>query len=981
MKSPIPIYLRFSAVVLTASFLLLARALLAAAPPEISLLDPVDLSPGPDVYNPIELAGNNNTHRLYVLSGIAGPDGFPSPSDATYRVKVIDTIANSTIAGVDLGLYHFTNSAQPFTPRGIAVDDSTTAGGNKVYVLGFADYVYLRTIDGATNENESGQGTDLRLTNEGDQLVVNPNNHKIYIVSFDGKVTIVDGAAHAVVGTITEAIGLYEHAMVINPQNNKVFVFGSQKGLIIDGNDNSYTILDEPYFFVRATAFDPNAGRLLIVAAPDTVSAPVLYALDGTTGAVLLQSEADIPANVQALAVDAASNRLYLGQPFDSQVLTTGKIEAYNLELLLPDGLTYQQAAARLVFLGMGTSARLYFLDYDFYFKSDRMDYRNTVGALYPLNGVVQKITVGFSPGKIAINPLTNRIYVADLKAPEVTVLDGATRDVIARIAVAAAGSEAFFGMSVPPRDLAVSLARNRIYISRTSTDATTSLSTMYIDVYDATDNLMVNSIVVNVDPMSANYPRIAIDDTRDLLFATAYSSSGNPSYFVKVYKLEAFLSTIPLPANAVELAVNPVTGLVYLSSGSNTAMILDPVATTVMSVPTGAPGPVAINSKTNRIFIAQGNQDNKVAVFDGATGEKETTISNTDANAGDAVTDVAVDDVTNTLLVGDDSNQEDASGRITVFDAANDYAFLGQVDVGRYPAHLAFATKTRQLLVANDQDGTLSVLQSATPGPPDRLANISTRLGVGTDDNVLIGGFIVDGPIGSTKQVLIRGIGPTLAPLGVPGAMADPTLELHSGATVLTTNDNWKTDQNGQSQQSAIEATGLAPNEDLESAILIDLAPGLYTVVMRGAENGTGVGLVEVYDLTESATTKMLNISTRGAVGSENEVMIGGIIVNGASPSRVLLRAIGPSLTELGVPGALQDPVLELHDNQGLLITTNDDWQVDDLFAIALTNLAPPDLRESAILATLYPANYTAIVRGKDGTTGVGLVEAYFLP
>ena len=210
---------------------------------------------------------------------------------------------------------------------------------------------------------------------------------------------------------------------------------------------------------------------------------------------------------------------------------------------------------------------------------------------------------------------------------------------------------------------------------------------------------------------------------------------------------------------------------------------------------------------------------------------------------------------------------------------------------------------------------------------------------------------------------------------------MADPFLELHSGATIISTNDNWKVAENGQSQQAAIEATTIPPTNDLESAILMNLAPGSYTAVMRGTNGGTGVGLVEVYDLTASATTKMVNISTRGRVDIGDNVMIGGVIVTGANPSHVILRAIGPSLTNAGVVGALQDPVLELHDAQGAVITTNDNWKDDNEVEILATGIPPSDDRESAIVATLYPANYTAIVRGKDDTTGVGLVEAYYLP
>jgi hypothetical protein len=148
----------------------------------------------------------------------------------------------------------------------------------------------------------------------------------------------------------------------------------------------------------------------------------------------------------------------------------------------------------------------------------------------------------------------------------------------------------------------------------------------------------------------------------------------------------------------------------------------------------------------------------------------------------------------------------------------------------------------------------------------------------------------------------------------------------------------------------------------------------------MSGKNGGTGVGLVEVYDLTESTATKMVNISTRGRVDTGDNVMIGGVIITGANPSRVLLRAIGPSLAEAGVPEALQDPVLELHDGQGQLIRANDDWQDDDSFNIIGTGIPPIDNHESALLAILYPGNYTAVVKGKNDTVGVGLVEAYFL-
>jgi hypothetical protein len=196
----------------------------------------------------------------------------------------------------------------------------------------------------------------------------------------------------------------------------------------------------------------------------------------------------------------------------------------------------------------------------------------------------------------------------------------------------------------------------------------------------------------------------------------------------------------------------------------------------------------------------------------------------------------------------------------------------------------------------------------------PTGAANISTRLSVGTDDNVLIGGFITQG--NAPMKLVVRGIGPSL-PLG--GLLPDPFLELHSGADTLASNDNWKDNLEGGSQEVAIENTGLAPTNSLESAILGLLDPGGYTAIIRGANNGTGVGLVEVYNLGAasmdlSSEAHLANISTRGNVQTGDNVMIGGFINQGSTPIEVLVRGIGPSLTPFGIIGALANPVLELH-------------------------------------------------------------------
>jgi hypothetical protein len=249
--------------------------------------------------------------------------------------------------------------------------------------------------------------------------------------------------------------------------------------------------------------------------------------------------------------------------------------------------------------------------------------------------------------------------------------------------------------------------------------------------------------------------------------------------------------------------------------------------------------------------------------------------------------------------------------------------------------------------------------------------------------DKVLIGGFIISGC--EPKKVIIRGMGPSLNGVGV--TLADPTLELHQGATTLATNDNWKiNDQTGQSQEADIRATTIPPPNDLESAIVMTLSPGAYTAILAGKNGGMGVGVVEVYDLNQAANSKLANISTRGFVDTGNNVMIGGLIVGGGGTAKVIVRALGPSLTGAGIAGALSDPTLELHDGSGTTLATNDNWKIDDQTGqsqqaeIEATTIPPTNDLESALVATLAPGNYTAIVRGKNNTTGIGLVEAYNL-
>ncbi len=302
--------------------------------------------------------------------------------------------------------------------------------------------------------------------------------------------------------------------------------------------------------------------------------------------------------------------------------------------------------------------------------------------------------------------------------------------------------------------------------------------------------------------------------------------------------------------------------------------------------------------------------------------------------------------------------------------DANGDAFYDVTVDVPGTPVSTAFTA------TATDPAGNTSEFSAVFR---TRLLNISTRMQVLTGDSVPIGGFIVTGL--SPKRVIVRAIGPSLAGFGVGEALADPTLELHApDGSILNSNDNWK-----DTQETEIEATGLMPTNDLESAIVRSLDPGAYTAVVRGKDGTTGIGLVEAYDLDQSVDSELANISTRGFVDAGDNVMIGGLILGpddlgtGTVVSSVVVRAIGPSLGDLSVANPLRDPTLEIHDEEGTMIAFNDDWKDSQQEEIEATQLAPSDDRESAIMIPLFSAPYTVIVRGVGDTTGVALLEIYF--
>ena len=266
--------------------------------------------------------------------------------------------------------------------------------------------------------------------------------------------------------------------------------------------------------------------------------------------------------------------------------------------------------------------------------------------------------------------------------------------------------------------------------------------------------------------------------------------------------------------------------------------------------------------------------------------------------------------------------------------------------------------------------------LQLAFEPARDPLLNISTRARVETGQNrELIGGFIITGT--DAKRVLIRAIGPTLAKSNVVGALPDPILELHYPNGGTTSNNDWM-----DSQKAEIQETGLAPKDNHESAILASLDPGNYTAIVRGKPPiEDGVALVEVYDLDLPAHSTPANLSTRGFVQTGENVMIAGFVVAGGNGAgKIMIRALGPSLSEAGITRTLPDPVLTLYDASGNQLAFNDDWADTQPVEIDATGIAPPSTLESAIVTTLPSGAYTAIVQDLKGNSGVALIEVYNL-
>jgi DNA-binding beta-propeller fold protein YncE len=938
---------RVAVIAITALLLLGTIARSAADIAGTTMVGTIDLSPGPDVYGPRQLALNPATRRLYVA-------GNASDSRVNGAIKVINAATEQVVSGIDLGRY--AGDSNGFSVLDMTLDDSSAPQGNKLYVLGRAHMrqnAFLRVIDAGSDTSVTGEGTDVLLPinafalgAESPRAVVNPANHKVYIAQ-GSTIVVVDGPNRQILKTLSSDTGTF---LVASRATNKVFVLGKNGGAIIDSSSDTIAALPAPLTFTANAAAVDEARRRIYVAGVTADFTRRIFVLDAASGELLFSKQV---TTVGSIAFVAANDTVYAGSSVE--------VTAHQADDLSPKG-SFAIAASTLA----GDSEGLFLLGGG----GQKRELTDAVGRLDLNLTKLEVLRVGYRPDRVVINRRTNRVYVTDRGAGRLLMVDGSSHEVLASINLPPTDETV-------PREIALSERLNRIYVTRFAPG-----SGPVLDVVDGVTHELRKSIQVG------GTSGVAVDDTRRRLYVggSRWVGRGQNQLFLDVFDAdtETFLTSVDLGADIVggspAVAVNPVTGRIYAAFGG--IRIIDGNTLLPVARVDGIP-PIRINERANKIYVRGGR--GSVRVIDGRTDSLERTFfsDTTDEVYAKAV---AIDEEMDRVYISDLFVRDFAVfGRVAGFDAANNYQLLGRLE--RAPEYsnidfkdVAFNPVTRQVLSPDSLLGTILVLQAEGTAAKDQFGNLSTRVRVGGADDVMISGFIVEGAPGSTKKVIVRAVGPSMQALGVAGALSDTTLELHTAAGDVITNDNWKVDAvTGASRQAEIEATGLAPSNDLEAAIIADLPAGAHTAVIRG-KGAVGVGLAEVFVLDANSPAQLANIATRGRVETGENVMIGGFIVRGSTPSRALVRAIGPSLQDR-LSGVLEDPVLELYDINGGLIAANDDWKSTHEAEIAATTITPTNERESAIVATFSPGNYTAIVRGKDETSGVAIVEAYRLP
>jgi YVTN family beta-propeller protein len=954
----------------------------------------------PTGHQPAGVAVNPATNRIYVTSDHEGTSVIDGAADtviasgiapSTASGAVIANPANNKIYVANLGFpgtvgFHgdvtlidgATNAATSITagsnPFQLELDTAT----NTVYVMpGGSNSGGIVTIDGDTNVAAGSTGPIWPAG-----IAINPVTNRLYVTQLvSDPMYVIDENTYATT-TIASVSGALT---VVNPVTGNVYAQAGNGTAVIDSATDTVTMLTNPC----PAAVNAATNRLYAPFGPGTIRVT-----DGATNAFV----ADINlggGNYPVVAVNEVTNRIYATQGISS-LPSGGNV------LKVIDGVTNTVIAT--VTIGDGA------ISMDIDRATNKIYIANILnGTVSVVDGATNAVTTiqngGRPEARLAVNPATNKIYVANNTLGSVSVIDGAT----GALAVVPAGPG--------PDTIVVNPVTNRIYVTNNAPPGG-------VTVLDGA----TNTIVATVPPAAGSNGNcgIGLDSVRDKVYI---GNCGNGLVTVVDGATLTTTTVSTATQNPRSIVVNPVNGKVYASSGGTDLVgvtVITPARASLtnhgVTLAGGSLSSSDAPALTFNVCCAYAPNDPATLATYFRVGDTNGTFtaasgSGTTFTSPPAPLQPGVNFVKAWTL--DATHYGSASSLIgapaviplvsiapvfttpaslpgTLVGATYSQSVTAVGGAGSLTYTLAGGTLPPGLSIAPDGTiagtattaGFYTFTVAASDGSsgsasrlfginvlasdPPREIGISTRMQVLSGQDVVIGGFAIGGA-GAHKTVVIRARGPSLAAAGVANPMANPVIQLFgSGSTPIATNDDWQSSPNAD----LIEASGFAPPYASESAIMVTLDSGLYTAVVTGAGGSTGVGIVEIFEL-DNSDVPLVAISTRGPVQTGDNVMIGGFIIGGTAPQTVVVRARGPSLAAGGVSSPLQDPTLTLVGS-GISIT-NDNWgSAPNAAQIQASGFAPSDPRESAILITLQPGAYTAIVSGVGGTTGVGIVEVF---
>ena len=668
---------RISLIVLFAAFASLGWLAHAAPPPEFTALPPVDLSPGPDVVEPRSFALNRARHKLYVASGVGFMRG----------VKVIDTTTDAVIAGLDFGWYREPNNR--FIAYAMAVDESPAPAGDKLYVvIASSDRTspfVLRVIDGENESNLTDQGSDIVLpiapaSNPPGipfpSAVVNPKNHKVYVANNAGEIAVIDGEKRTVLTTLKPDAGSF---LAVDPVANKIFVLGRNGGAIIDSATDTVTPPPQPFVFEpRAAAFNEANNRLYIAGVErrsDGLEYGGLYVIDGETGSLVASKTTELGYAASAgmpvaMTIVPAENTVYVGSEEKVYVVDATDLSRRGELLRSAMGIAWDSAKPGVLYTAIKPASNAYLSD-------------NSVWLIDREQGhVVSAVTTAYMPRNLAINPRTDRAYVAH-GAAELVVLDANKREVIARVPVAATQSGR--------REIAVSERLNRVYLSRGNHTPVTGS----VDVIDGDTNQVRSSFSIPYDTFD-----LAVDDIRRRVYVSyARIRVLTPNYSAVTWALqvydadtEALITSFdvsgPTSGGSAAIGFNRVTGRIYIHTARTEISVFDadtlaPVAT--VAIPDElSNSDLAVNTTTNKLYVG-GTGD--VTVVNGAPNSVENVFKT--GRDSSVVRNIVADEEADVVYLTDSlplMSPFDQTSRVAAFDGSNGNAYLGEKAVGGNP-------------------------------------------------------------------------------------------------------------------------------------------------------------------------------------------------------------------------------------------------------------------------------------------------------